>query len=100
ITHFPAAGDIVAQLLAVRSEPRPYPTVRLVIGARSDQAAAAEARGLCLIGVYGSSEVQAMISRQNADSSPEAREVGGGKLIAPGAKVRARDRHSGEILPH
>lgn len=100
VTHFPAAGDIVAQLLAVTPEPQPYPSVRLVIGARPGQAAAAQARGLCLIGVYGMSEVQAMVSRHSENDPADARERGGGALIAPHAEARARNTDTGEILPH
>ncbi|MDB5927441.1 MAG: hypothetical protein JWN13_6377 [Betaproteobacteria bacterium] len=100
VTHFPAAGDIVAQLLALSSEARPYPSVRLVIGVRTGQAAPAQARGLRLVGVYGSSEVQAMVSRHSESATPEQRELGGGVLVAREARVRARDAASGGILPH
>ncbi|HEX2829833.1 MAG TPA: AMP-binding protein [Burkholderiales bacterium] len=100
VTHFPAAGDIVAQLLASSDEPRPYPSVRLVIGARTGQAARAERRGLTLVGVYGMSEVQAMVSRHYETDPPEKRELGGGQLIATDARVRARDTATGRILPH
>ncbi|MGZ5226519.1 MAG: AMP-binding protein [Burkholderiales bacterium] len=100
VTHFPAAGDIVAQLLALSSEERPYPSVRLVVGVRTGQAAPAQARGLCLVGVYGSSEVQAMVSRHSESAAPEQRELGGGTLVARDASVRARDAASGGILPH
>jgi fatty-acyl-CoA synthase len=100
ITHFAAAGDIVARLLELSPEARPYPSVRLVIGARTGQAAPAEARGLCLVGVYGMSEVQAMVSRHFEADPPERRELGGGTLVAAEARVRARDTATGAILPH
>ena len=100
VTHFAAAGDVVAQLLAVSDEPRPYPSVRLVIGARTGHAAPAEERGLCLVGVYGMSEVQAMVSRHYESDPPSVRELGGGQLVARGARVRARDNATGRILPH
>ena len=100
VTQFIAVGDIVAQLLATSADPRPFPTVRKVIGARSGQAAAAEARGLCLVGVYGMSEVQAMISMHDPAAPPQEREQGGGRLIAPQAKVRTRDPASGALLAH
>ncbi|MEQ1775228.1 MAG: AMP-binding protein, partial [Burkholderiales bacterium] len=100
VTHFPASGDIVAQLLAVSAEPIPYPSVRMVFGARAGQARPAEARGLRLVGIYGSSEMQAVLSRQSEHLSPEQREVGGGKLITVATQVRARDTDTGKILPH
>ncbi|MDB5814230.1 MAG: hypothetical protein JWN23_1347 [Rhodocyclales bacterium] len=100
ITHFAAVGDIVAQLLAVSSEPIPYPSVRMVIGARTGQAAPAEKRGLRLVGVYGMSEVQGMLCLRGIDEPPETRELGGGTLVAADARVRARDPASGALLPH
>ena len=99
ITHFAAVGDIVAQLLAARSEPVPYPSVRIVIGARTGQAAPAEKRGLKLVGVYGMSEVQGMLSLRGLDEPPETRELGGGTLVAADGRVRTRDPASDEILP-
>ena len=100
VTHFPAAGDIVAQLLAITELSHPYPSVKLIIGARVGQAALAAVRGLRLVGVYGSSEVQAMVSCQHADSTPEERELGGGILIALDAEVRVRDLETGKLLPY
>lgn len=98
VTHTLAVGDIVAQLLRMSDEERPYPSLRMVIGARHGQAAPAERRGLHLVGVYGSSELQAMLSRQASSATPEQRELGGGAMIAAEAKVRARDPLTGEVL--
>jgi fatty-acyl-CoA synthase len=100
ITHFPAVGDIVAQLLATTTEAVPFPSVRMVIGARGGQAAPAQARGLTLMGTYGMSEVQALLSRHPHDAPPAERELGGGTLIAPEGRVRARDPETGSILGH
>ena len=100
ITHFPAVGDIVAQLLATGTEAVPFPSVRMVIGARSGQAVAAQARGLTLMGTYGMSEVQAMLSLHTLDTVPAQRELGGGTLIAPEGRVRVRDPVTGVILGH
>jgi len=100
VTHFPATGDIVAQLLAASNEPIPYPSVRMVIGVRTGQAAPAQARGLTMVAVYGSSEMQAVLSHQPIDAPPAQREIGGGKLITAATQVRARDTETGKILPH
>ncbi len=100
ITHTPATGDIVAQLLNVSKEPIPYPSVRIVLGVRAGQAAPAQARGLKLIGIYGSSEMQAVLSRQPYDAPPALREIGGGKLVNASTQVRAVDTETGRILPH
>lgn len=100
ITHFAAVGDIVAQLLGTSANEVPFPRVRMVIGARTGQAAPAQARGLRLVGVYGMSEVQGMLSLHELAAPPETRELGGGTLIAPEARVRARDPATGAILAH
>jgi fatty-acyl-CoA synthase len=100
VTHMAVVGDVVAQLLATSSESRPFPALRTVIGVRAGQAAPAEARGLRLVGTYGSSELQAMLSRQDFDAPAAQRELGGGRLVADGGKVRARDEASGVLLPH
>jgi fatty-acyl-CoA synthase len=100
ITHLPAVGDIVAQLLATTTDAVPFPSLRLAVGARGGQAAPAQARGLTLMGTYGMSEVQAMLSAHPLDAPPEQRELGGGTLVAPEGRVRARDPATGEILAH
>jgi fatty-acyl-CoA synthase len=100
ITHLAAVSDIVAQLLATSADEVPFPGVRMVIGARTGQAAPAQARGLCMVGVYGMSEVQGMLSLRALTDPPEIRELGGGTLVAAEARVRARDPATGEILAH
>ena len=100
ITHFAAVGDIVAQMLAANDDKIAYPSVRMVIGARTGQAAPAQKRGLRLVGVYGMSEVQGMLSLRGLDEPPETRELGGGTLVAAEGRVRARDPATGELLPH
>ena len=100
VTHFPATGDIVAQLLAASSAPIPYPSVRMVIGVRAGQAAPAQARGLTMVAVYGSSEMQAVLSHQPLDAQPAQRELGGGKLVTRETQVRTRHTETGKILPH
>ena len=100
VTHIPAVTDVVARLLATSAAEKPFPSVRIIVGARTGQAAPADARGLRLIGVYGSSELQAMLSRQPSDASAEQRELGGGRLIAPEGRVRAAHPDTGEPLPH
>ncbi len=100
VTHFAASGDIVAQLREASADPIPYPSVRMVLGARPGQAAPAQARGLMLVGLYGSSEMQAVLSRQPLDATPAQREVGGGKLVTAATQVRARHTETGSILPH
>lgn len=100
VTHLPATGDIVAQLLAASMEKIPYPTVRAVMGVRAGQARPAEERGLKLMGIYGSSELQAVLSLRPVELPPEQRETGGGKLITAATRVRTRSNDTGKLLPH
>lgn len=100
ITHLPATGDIVAQLREVVTDPIPYPSVRMVLGVRHGQAVPAQARGLTMVGIYGSSEMQAVLSRQPLFAPPEQREIGGGKLVNASTQVRACDVETGRPLPH
>ena len=100
VTHLPATGDIVAQLLAASPEKTPYPTVRAVMGVRAGQARPAQERGLKLMGIYGSSELQAVLSIRPVDLPPEQRETGGGRLITAATRVRTRSNDTGKLLPH
>ncbi len=62
--------------------------------------ARAEARGLTLVGLYGMSEVQALLVRQSEAAPLAERALAGGRPVAAEARVRARDPESGEVLPH
>ncbi len=59
----------------------------------------AAARGLQLRGLYGSSELQALVAAQPADAPEALRRRAGGRLVAPEARVRVRDPDSGALLP-
>ncbi|WP_424625271.1 AMP-binding protein [Achromobacter marplatensis] len=59
--------------------------------------------GVPLTGLYGSSELIALVAgqpRDEADGNVSARHQPGGTLIYPDARVRARDPESGQVLPH
>ncbi|RPJ87889.1 AMP-binding protein [Achromobacter xylosoxidans] len=59
--------------------------------------------GVPLTGLYGSSELVALVAgqpRDPAEGDVSARHQPGGTLIYPEARVRARDPATGEILPH
>lgn len=63
----------------------------------------ANAHRLELTGLYGSSELQALVAAQpiSADQGDiRVRFLAGGKLIHPEARVRARDPQTGTVLPH
>ena len=60
--------------------------------------AEADARGLNLVGLYGMSEVQALLSHQPETAAAAQRAKPGGRLVDPGTEVRVRDPDSGAIL--
>lgn len=63
----------------------------------------ARSAGVPLTGLYGSSELIALVAgqpRDPAEGDVSARHQPGGTLIYPGARVRARDPENGKVLPH
>ncbi|RSE82713.1 AMP-binding protein [Achromobacter denitrificans] len=59
--------------------------------------------GVPLTGLYGSSELVALVAgqpRDPAEGDVSARHQPGGTLIYPEARVRARDPATGQVLPH
>ena len=63
----------------------------------------ARAAHVPLTGLYGSSELIALVAgqpRDPADGDVSARHLPGGTLIYPDARVRARDPETGQVLPH
>ncbi|MBB1624327.1 AMP-binding protein [Achromobacter sp. UMC71] len=59
--------------------------------------------GVPLTGLYGSSELIALVAGQPrvaASGDVSARHLPGGTLVYPDARVRARDPASGAVLPH
>lgn len=59
--------------------------------------------GVPLTGLYGSSELIALVAgqpRDPAEGDVSARHQPGGTLIYPEARVRARDPATGQVLPH
>ena len=104
VTDTVGADDMVDRLLAAAG-PRRLPSLRQIVYARFNAALAdiverADAHGIKLTGVYGSSELQALFSRHPLDAPVERRKRGGGLPVSPDTRVRARSRETGEVLPH
>lgn len=105
ITHTHTTDEMIHQMLAAVSEPQPFPSVRFFGYAAFSPALAdlpmrAEARGLRLVGLFGMSEVQALLARQSESAPLPERVLPGGRLVAADGRVRARDPDSGEVLAH
>lgn len=102
ITHCFGSDEMFRRILALTDAPRPFPHLEICGFAAfqpgwRELAAEAEARGLKLFGLYGSSEVQALFSIGRASDAFADRIEGGGWPMSPDAKVRVRDVETGEL---
>jgi len=102
ITHSFGSDEMFRRILALTDAPRPFPHLELCGFAAfqpgwRELAAEAEARGMPLFGLYGSSEVQALFSIARASDAFSDRIEGGGWPMSLGAKVRVRDTETGEL---
>ena len=102
VTTMNLAGDMLAQVIELARDEREFASIRFCgSGTGAPQyAAPAAAKGLTLTGLYGSSEVQALFSRQSESISLPERAQGGGLPVSPEARVRARDPQTGALVPH
>ncbi len=102
ITHAFGSDEMFRRILALTDAPRPFPHLE-VCGFAAFQpgwrelAAEAEARGLPLFGLYGSSEVQALFSIARPGDAFADRIEGGGWPMSADAKVRVRDTETDEL---
>ncbi len=102
ITHSFGSDEMFRRILALTEAPRPFPHAEL-FGFAAFQpgwrefAEAAEARGLPLHGLYGSSELQALFSIGRRDAPFAERIECGGWPMSPEAVIRVRDAETGEL---
>ncbi len=104
VTHFMGTDDMYAGMLSLREELEPFPSLRLCGYALfnptlEDFETKTLARGVPLIGLYGMSEVGALMAVQKIDAPLEDRLAGGGYPVAPEAAVRVRNVETGELCP-
>ena len=102
ITHAFGSDEMFRRILTLTDAPCLFPHLE-VCGFAAFQpgwrelAAEAEARGLPLYGLYGSSEVQALFSISRASDAFADRIEGGGWPMSPEATVRVRDTETGKL---
>jgi fatty-acyl-CoA synthase len=102
VTHANGTDDAVSQLLALDCD---FSAVRFFgyaafNPALGDIVARADARGLKLAGLYGTSEIQALFARQDEHAGIGERMLAGGRPVSALARVRCRDPETGRILGH
>ena len=105
ITHMFGSDEMYRRMLELAPVEDPFPSLRVCGYAAfnpgaADFARAAWAKRVPLLGLYGSSEVQALFSMQRPEASLEER-IQGGVVPAAGqdAEVRVRDVDTGALLP-
>ncbi len=103
LTHLYGSDEMYRRLREGAPGERPFPAARVFGYAAfqpgsADFARAAWDDGVPILGLYGSSEVQALFSIQRPDGTSGERAEGGGYPAAPEAEVRIRDVESGRLL--
>ena len=104
VTHFMGTDDMYWGMLDQSDEAVPFPSLRICGFALfnptlGDFVGRALRRGIPLIGLYGMSEVGALMAVQRPGAPEAERLEGGGYPVAPDARVRVRHVETGEINP-
>jgi len=102
ITHTFGSDEMFRRILALTNAPRPFRRAQVFGFAAFEPgwralAAAAEARGVPLYGLYGSSELHALFAAGRADAPFADRIECGGWPMSSEAVVRVRDTATGEL---
>src|SRR5690606_5966070 len=102
LTHLYGSDEMYRRLREAAPGERPFPAARIFGYAAFQPGSAGFAReawdaGVPILGLYGSSEVQALFSVQRPGGTPEERAEGGGYPAAPDAEVRIRDLQTGRL---
>ena len=108
VTHTYANNESILKWLESADGPQDFSSCKLFGFANFSPAVhnlieRAHENHLELTGLYGSSELQALVAAQplNADQGDvSVRFLAGGKLIHPDARVRVRDPETGRVLAH
>ena len=105
VTHTHASDEMIGRMLEAVPDTPAFPSARFFgyasfSPAYADLPQRAEARGLTVVGLYGMSEVHALMARQSETAPFAQRVLAGGRCVAPEGRVRARDPASGAIQPH
>jgi fatty-acyl-CoA synthase len=105
VTHTHATDEMIGRMLEAVPGTPVFPSAKFFgyaafSAAYPDLPQRAEARGLTLVGLYGMSEVHALMAVQSEAAPFAERVLAGGRCIAAEARVRARDPESGAIQPH
>ena len=106
VSHTFANNELIQLLLReVPGQSQPFPSLRYVgfasfAPSMDDRPERALQAGIPLAGLYGSSELQALVAGHTLDTEWQYRRAAGGTIAAPEGRVRAIDKETGAVLPH
>ncbi len=104
ITDINGSDDMFQMLLDQVPDADPFPFLKNAGYAAFNPAlinlvADAKTRNISLYGLWGMSEVQALVARQKPEDPTAARKLAGGWLTSPEAKIRITDPDTNQELP-
>jgi fatty-acyl-CoA synthase len=109
VTQFNATDDMVDRMLRTAADSAsfaaaPFASIDFVgygafNSAIEDLPERAAAQGIRLVGLWGMSEMQALVARRQTGGPIAERCKAGGPLVSPAARARVRDPETGALLP-
>jgi len=106
VTHSFANNELIDLLLqAVQGQEKPFPSLQYLgyaafAPSMDDLPERALAAGIPIAGLYGSSELQALVAGHRLETEWAVRRMAGGTIAAPEGRVRAVDAETGAPLAH
>ncbi len=108
VTHTFANNESIVKIIEAAGEDTDFSSVRVFGFASFSPAigeliAKANSKGLALCGLYGSSELNALLAAQPfapQEADAALQHMPGGRLVDPQARVRARNPDTGAVQPH
>mgnify|MGYP001282912891 CR=1 FL=1 len=102
VTHFDGSDEMIDRLLRATDRDENFERIGFAGYAifnsyLDDIVERAERRGLHAVGLWGMSEMQALVTRRDRDDPAKIRKKGGGRLVSPRAAARVRDPETGEL---
>lgn len=103
-THTNGSDEMLRRILSAARPPSKISSLREAgfasfSGDPKQLVAEGDSLGKTFYNVYGSSEAQALMSRQPTSANAEQRALGGGVPVSQEIYLRVRDQETGELLP-
>ena len=102
VTHFDGSDEMIDRLMRATDREDIFERVNFAGYAifnsyLDDIVERAERRGLYAVGLWGMSEMQALVTRRDRGDPVDKRKKGGGRLVSPRAEARVRDPDTGAL---